>query len=108
MEQILAQTIRFRAKCYKTQNIQRQILKEKQYCQEPATFLGLAIFLQMWKKKTLKFFMAPGGGRGERERERERKREREREREIKRERERKIEREREIQFLMHRGFWMVR
>jgi hypothetical protein len=104
MEQILAQTIRFRAKCYKTQNIQRQILKEKQYCQEPATFLGLAIFLQMWKKKNPLILHGSRGREGEREREREK----EREREIKRERERKIEREREIQFLMHRGFWMVR
>jgi hypothetical protein len=52
----------------------------------------LQYFFKCGRKKTLKFFMAPGGGRGERERERERKRERERE--IKRERERKIERER--------------
>jgi len=47
----LAQTIRFVAKCYKTQNIQRQIWKEKQYCQEPAMFLGLAIFFQMGTSK---------------------------------------------------------
>jgi hypothetical protein len=89
MEQILAQTIRFRAKCYKTQNIQRQILKEKQYCQEPATFLGLAIFLQnVEEKKPLNSSWLQGEGGG-------REREREREREIKRERERKIERERD-------------
>jgi hypothetical protein len=66
----------------------------------------LQYFFKCGRKKTLKFFMAPGGGRMEREREREKERERERERD--KERERKKDREREIQFLMHRGFWMVR